>query len=68
MLSSEKSIGNEMMTPERWLKQINNLWISGDQQIAKENLSLFFETYPDYSIEKAKAILDPQIDLIEYTR
>jgi len=67
VISSEKSIGNEVMTPERWLKHINNLWISGDQQIAKESLTLFFETYPDYPIENAKAILDPQIDLIEYT-
>ena len=68
VMSSEKSTGNEIMTPERWLKHINNLWVSGDQQIAKENLTLFFETYPDYPIENAKAILDPQIDLIEYTR
>ena len=68
VMSSEKSTGNEMMTPEDWLKQINNLWVSGDHQIAKENLTLFFETYPDYPIENAKAILDPQIDLTEYTR
>jgi len=67
VISSEKSIGDEKMTPERWLKQINNLWISGDQQIAKENLTRFFKTYPDYPIENAKTILDPQIDLIEYT-
>ena len=67
VISPEKSTGNEMMTPEDWLKQINNLWVSGDHQIAKENLNLFFETYPDYPIENAKAILDPQIDLTEYT-
>ena len=67
VISPEISTGNEMMTPEDWLKQINNLWISGDHQIAKENLTLFFETYPDYPIENAKAILDPQIDLTEYT-
>jgi len=63
-----QSMKDEIMMPEQWLKQINNLWISGDQQIAKENLTLFFETYPNYSIEKAKAILDSQIDLIEYIR
>lgn len=67
VISSEKSIDNEMMTPEHWLKKINNLWVSGDRQIAKENLTLFFETYPNYPVENAKAILDPQIDLIEYT-
>jgi hypothetical protein len=65
--SPTQSMKHEIM-PEQWLKQINNLWISGDQQIAKENLTLFFETYPDYSIEDAKAILDPQIDLFEYIR
>ena len=67
VISPEKSTDNEMMTPEDWLKQINNLWVSGDHQTAKENLTLFFETYPDYPIENAKAILDPQIDLTEYT-
>ncbi|MCK5497822.1 MAG: hypothetical protein KAI77_01405, partial [Gammaproteobacteria bacterium] len=40
VISPEKSTGNEMMTPEDWLKQINNLWVSGDHQIAKENLTL----------------------------
>jgi len=67
VISPEKSTGNEVMTPESWLKQINNLWVSGDQHNAKENLTLFFETYPDYPIENAKAILDPQIDLTEYS-
>jgi hypothetical protein len=67
VISPEKSTGNEVMTPESWLEQINKLWISGDIHIAKENLTLFFETYPDYPIENAKAILDPQIDPTDYT-
>jgi len=64
----EKAIGDEMMTPEQWLKQINNLWASGEHQAAEENLKQFFEVYPDYSIENIKTILDPQIDLMEYIR
>lgn len=64
----EKAIGDEMMTPEQWLKQIDNLWASGEHQAAEENLKQFFEVYPDYSIENIKTILDPQIDLMEYIR
>lgn len=63
-----KAIGDEMMTPEQWLEQINNLWVSGEHQAAEENLKQFFEVYPDYSIENIKTILDPQIDLMEYIR
>ncbi|MEE8234061.1 MAG: hypothetical protein V3R41_05225, partial [Gammaproteobacteria bacterium] len=29
-LISGKSIGDEMMTPDQWLEQINEMWLSGD--------------------------------------
>jgi hypothetical protein len=66
--SSDKLSGDEVITPEQWLKQINDLWVLGDQQAVKENLNQFFVDYPDYPIEKAKALLDPQFNLMLYIR
>ena len=68
LVSPAQSLGGEMMSPEQWLNQINDLWLSGDHLIAKENLKQFFEVYPDYPIDKIKTILDPQIELMEYAR
>lgn len=61
------SVGNKIMSPEQWLKQINDLWLSGDHQGAKENLNQFFAAYPGYPVESAKNLLDSRIDLREYT-
>lgn len=66
--SSDKLSDNEVKPPERWLKQINDLWALGDQQAVKENLNQFFVVYPDYPIEKVKALLDPQFNLMDYIR
>ncbi len=68
LVSPAQSLGGEMMSPEQWLNQINDLWLSGDHLIAKENLKQFFEVYPNYPIDKIKTILDPQIELMEYAR
>ncbi|MFT5425586.1 MAG: hypothetical protein ACI9ZT_000518 [Gammaproteobacteria bacterium] len=65
---SGKLSDNEVKPPEQWLKQINDLWVLGDQQAVKENLNQFFVVYPDYPIEKVKALLDPQFNLMEYIR
>ena len=61
-----QSMKDEIMMPELWLKQINDLWVSGDYERAKENLNQFFVTYPDYPIEKLKTILDPESGLMDY--
>lgn len=66
--SSDKLSDNEVKPPEQWLKQINDLWALGDQEAVKENLNQFFVVYPDYPIEKVKALLDPQFNLMEYIR
>ncbi|MCH8976502.1 MAG: hypothetical protein IH909_02630 [Proteobacteria bacterium] len=65
-LISGKSIGDEMMTPDQWLEQINELWLSGDHSAADENLKQFFNVFPEYPIEKIKSILDPQINFMKY--
>ena len=65
-LISGKSIGNEMMTPDQWLEQINELWLSGDHSAADENLKQFFNVFPEYPVEKIKSILDPQINFMKY--
>ncbi len=65
-LISGKSIGDEMMTPDQWLEQINELWLSGDHSAADENLKQFFNVFPEYPIEKIKLILDPQINFMKY--
>ncbi len=57
---------DEIMMPERWLKQINDLWVSGDHERAKKNLNQFLVAYPDYPIEKLKTILDPESALMDY--
>jgi len=61
-----KSIGDEMMTPDQWLEQINEMWLSGDHLAADESLKRFFNVFPEYPIEKIKLILDPQIDFMKY--
>jgi hypothetical protein len=61
-------LGDEMMSAEQWLKQINDLWLSGDHQAAKESLNQFLVAYPDYPEEKIKMILDPESGLIDYSR
>ena len=65
-LISGKSIGDEMMTPDQWLEQINELWLSGDHSAADENLKQFFNVFPEYPVEKIKSILDPQINFMKY--
>ncbi len=65
-LISGKSIADEMMTPDQWLEQINELWLSGDHLAADENLKQFFNVFPEYPIEKIKLILDPQINFMKY--
>ncbi len=65
-VSSGKSIGDEMMTPDQWLEQINEMWLSGDHLAADESLKRFFNVFPEYPIEKIKLILDPQIDFMKY--
>ena len=37
----DKSSGDKVKSPEQWLKQINDLWVLGDQQAVKENLNQF---------------------------
>jgi len=65
-VSSGKSIGDEIMTPDQWLEQINEMWLSGDHLAADESLKRFFNVFPEYPIEKIKLILDPQIDFMKY--
>jgi len=65
-VSPGKSIGDEMMTPDQWLEQINEMWLSGDHLAADENLKQFFNVFPEYPIEKIKLILDPQINFMKY--
>ena len=61
-------LGDEMISAEQWLKQINDLWLSGNHQAAKESLNQFLVAYPDYPEEKIKMILDPESGLIDYSR
>ena len=62
------SLGDEMMSAEQWLNQINDQWLSGDHQGASESLNQFLATYPDYPIEKIKIILDPESGLMDNIR
>jgi len=68
LVSPVGSLGDEMMSAEQWLIQINDLWLSGDHQGAKESLNQFLAAYPDYPIEKIKIILDPKSGLMDNTR
>jgi len=65
LVSPVGSLGGEMMSAEQWLNQINDLWLSGDHQGAKESLNQFLVAYPDYPIEKIKIILDPESGLMD---
>ena len=63
------SVGNKIITiPEQWLDQINDLWLSGEHQAAKESLNQFFVAYPDYPIDKMKTILGPGSALMDHIR
>jgi hypothetical protein len=68
LVSPARSSADEMMSAEQWLKQINELWLSGDHQAAKEGLNQFLVAYPDYPKEKIKMILDADSGLIDYLR
>jgi hypothetical protein len=68
LVSPARSFGDEMMSAEQWLNQINDLWLSGDHQGAKESLNQFLTAYPDYPIEKIKVILDPESGLMDNIR
>ena len=68
LISPAGSLGGEMMSAEHWLNQINDLWLSGDHQGAKESLNQFLAAYPDYPIEKIKIILDPESGLMDNIR
>ena len=68
LVSPAGSLGDEMMSAEQWLKQINDQWLAGDHQVAKENLNQFLAAYPDYPIEKIKSILDPESGLMDNIR
>ncbi len=68
LVSPVGSLGDEMMSAEQWLNQINDLWLSGDQQGAKESLNQFLAAYPDYPIDKIKIILDPESGLMDNIR
>ncbi|RKZ65340.1 MAG: hypothetical protein DRQ48_11710 [Gammaproteobacteria bacterium] len=68
LVSPARSSGNEMMSAEQWLKQINDLWLSGDHQAAKESLNQFLVAYPDYPEERIEMILDPESGLMDYIR
>ncbi len=68
LVSPVESLGDEMMSAEQWLNQINDLWLSGDQQGAKESLNQFLVAYPDYPIDKIKIILDPESGLMDNIR
>lgn len=50
---------------ELWLKQINELWLSGEKQLAKENLRRFVEIYPDYSVGEIRNFLNQNEELLE---
>lgn len=52
LVSPAGSLSGEIMSAELWLNQINDQWLSGDHQVAKENLRQFLAVYPDYPIEK----------------
>ncbi len=65
LVSPAGSLADEMMSAEEWLNQINDLWLSGDHQGAKESLNQFLIAYPDYPIEKIKIILDPESGLMD---
>jgi len=68
LVSPTGSLGDEMMSAEQWLNQINDLWLSGDHQGAKESLNQFLVAYPDYPIEKIKSILNPESGLLDGIR
>jgi len=68
LVSPAGSSGDEIMSAEQWLNQINDLWLSGDRQGAKASLNQFLAAYPDYPIEKMKIILDPESGLIDNIR
>ncbi len=68
LVSPAGSSGDEIMSAEQWLNQINDLWLSGDHQGAKESLNQFLVAYPDYPIEKIKIILDPESGLMDGIR
>jgi len=68
LVSPVGSLGDEMLSAEQWLNQINNLWLSGDHQGAKESLNQFLAAYPDYPIDRIKIILDPESSLMENIR
>ena len=68
LVSPARSSGDEMMSAEQWLKQINELWLSGDHQAAKESLDQFLVAYPDYPKGKIEMILDPESGLTDYIR
>ena len=68
LVSPAQSSGDEVMSAEQWLNQINDLWLSGDRQGAKASLNQFLAAYPDYPIEKMKIILDPESGLIDNIR
>ncbi len=68
LISPAGSLGDEIMSAEQWLNQINDLWLSGDHQGAGESLNQFLATYPDYPIEKIKIILDPESGLMDNIR
>jgi len=68
LVSPAESSGDETRSAEQWLNQINDLWLSGDHQSAKESLNQFLVAYPDYPIEKIKIILDPESGLMDDIR
>lgn len=68
LVSPAQSLGGEMMSAEQWLNQINDLWLSGDHQAAKEGLDHFLVAYPNYPKEKIKIILGPESGLMDSIR
>ena len=68
LVSPAGSLGDEIMSAEQWLIQINDLWLSGNHQAAKESLAQFLLVYPDYPEEKIKTILDPKSGLMDDSR
>jgi len=68
LISPAEPSGDEMMSAEQWLNQINDLWLSGDHQGANESLNQFLVAYPDYPIEKIKIILDSESSLMDNIR
>ncbi len=63
---TEQNIAEEKLTSsEQRLKQINELWLAGDRDLARKSLKQFFQDYPDYPVAEIRKFLDASDELLE---